>query len=264
MKKEWEEMIVAITGASSGIGEQIAYKVAERGGTPILLARSSDKLVELQKAIYKSTGVEAFVYSLDVTNEQDVSLVFEKIKEEVGFIDVLINNAGFGVFEMAHEAQLHMVKEMFNVNVFGAIACTQAVLEQMMEAGEGQIIFVASQAGKLATPKSSAYGATKHAILGYANSLRMEQKDTGVKVSTVNPGPVQTPFFDRADKSGAYKKNVEPYMLSPEKVAEKTVRLIEKPKREVNLPGWMGVGTKLYQIFPSLVEKIAGNQLRKK
>lgn len=264
MNKDWKKMIVAITGASSGIGEQIAYHVAKRGGTPILLARSYDKLVERKKWIHKHTGVEPFAYMLDVTDENNISTVFSKINKEVGQIDVLINNAGIGVFQLAHEIELQTVKNMFQVNVFGAIACTQAVLTEMMERKEGHIIFIASQAGKLATPKSGAYGATKHAILGYANSLRMEQRETGVHVSVVNPGPVNTPFFDTADQSGTYRKNVARYMLTPEKVAEHTVRLIEKPRREVNLPYWMGVGTKLYQLFPSLVETVAGEQLRKK
>lgn len=264
MKNRLQNKIVAITGASSGIGEQMAYKVAEGGGVPILLARSHDKLVQIQKRIYDETNVEPFVYKLDVTDDENISAVFNTIKKEVGDLDVLINNAGFGVFEYAHEAELKTVKEMFSVNVFGAIACTQHVLKEMMGRRKGHIIFIASQAGKLATPKSSAYGATKHAILGFANSLRMEQHDTGVKVSVVNPGPVRTPFFQIADKTGTYEKNVDRFMLTPEQVAEKTIRLIEKPKREVNLLWWMGVGTKLYQVFPSLVETVAGKQLRKK
>ncbi|MDG5787710.1 SDR family oxidoreductase [Evansella sp. AB-P1] len=255
---------VVITGASSGIGEQLSYEVAKRGGTPIMLARSYDKLVDLADQIEKETDVKPIVYRVDVAEEESVKGVFAKVEKENGPIDVLINNAGFGVFEPAHESSLGDVKLMFNVNVFGAIGCTQAVLPSMMNRKKGHIIFVASQAGKLATPKSSAYSATKHAVLGYANSLRMEMQEESIYVSVVNPGPVKTQFFDLADRTGDYKKSVARFMITAEEVAKKTVNLIEKPKRELNLPAWMNVGTKFYQVFPSLVEKIAGNQLRKK
>lgn len=255
---------VVITGASSGIGEKMAYEVAKRGMMPILVARSYDKLVSIAEQILKETGITPHIYSLDVTDENAVKDVFTDIFTTVGSIDVLINNAGFAVFELAHESSMETAKSMFNVNLFGAVACTQAVLPAMLARNSGQIIFIASQAGKLATPKSSIYSATKHALLGFANSLRMELSGTGLKVSVVNPGPIRTPFFDLADETGQYQKSVEKFMLDPEKVAKKTIDLIKKPKRELNLPGWMGLGTKLYQLFPGLVEKLAGSQLNKK
>ncbi|WP_143521289.1 SDR family NAD(P)-dependent oxidoreductase, partial [Pseudomonas sp. 2995-1] len=91
------------------------------------------------------------------------------------------------VFDYVHTASIDQIKSMFDVNVFGSISCTKSVLPHMIEKGRGHIIFVASQAGKLATPKSSGYSATKHAVLGFANSLRMELSDTNIHVSTVNP-----------------------------------------------------------------------------
>lgn len=255
---------VVITGASSGIGEKMAFVAAERGMTPIMLARSHEKLLHTAEIIEKKTGITPFTFPLDVTDEEAVISTFQEIERKAGPFDVLINNAGFAVFEFANQSSMGTTKSMFQVNVFGAIACTQAVLPSMLKRGKGHIIFIASQAGKLATPKSSGYSATKHALLGYANSLRMELKGTGLHVSSVNPGPIQTPFFDRADETGQYRKSVERFMLDPDKVARKTVDLIEKPKREVNLPGWMGFGTKLYQLFPGLVEGLAGSQLSKK
>ncbi|MBU9724059.1 MULTISPECIES: SDR family NAD(P)-dependent oxidoreductase [Bacillaceae] len=259
-----ESKYIAITGASSGIGRDMAIEVAKRRGTPILLARSYEKLEKLAEEIEQSTNQRPHFYTLDVTNEDEVREVFEKIYKSVGTIDVLINNAGFAIFDYVHEATVDEVKSMFDVNVFGAIACTKLVLPHMIKNGKGHVIFVASQAGKLATPKSSGYSATKHAVLGFANSLRMELADRDIKVSTVNPGPIKTPFFDLADKSGEYQKNVARYMLQSDFVAKKTVDLIERPKRELNLPTWMNVGTKLYQLFPGLIEAVAGKQFRKK
>lgn len=255
---------VVITGASSGIGEKLSFEVAKKGATPIMLARSFEKLTQIAKKIQLETGISPFTYKLDVSNEDAVKEVFQNIYDDVKQIDVLINNAGYAHFDLAHESTMNSVKNMFNVNVFGSIACTQMTLPHMMKRQSGHIIYIASQAGKLATPKSSAYSATKHAILGYANSLRMELEGSGIQVSVVNPGPVRTSFFSTADKTGEYEKSVQRFMLTPEFVASKTVELIQKPRREVNLPGWMNIGTKLYQLFPGIVEKVAGSQLRKK
>lgn len=153
---------------------------------------------------------------------------------------------------------------MFEVNVIGLMACTKEVLPSMIERNEGHIINIASQSGKLATPKSSGYSATKHAVLGFTNSLRMELSKTNIYVSSVNPGPIETNFFHVADRSGNYVKNVKKFMLKPDDVAEKIVQLMIKPKRELNVPRWMNVGSVLYQLFPSIADKVAGNLLNKK
>ncbi|ARK29462.1 putative oxidoreductase [Halalkalibacter krulwichiae] len=194
----------------------------------------------------------------------EMECLVEQIMEKVGRIDVLINNAGFGVFERVEETKVEIIEEMFSVNVVGLIALTKAVLPYMFNEGQGHIINIASQAGKLATPKSSVYAATKHAVLGFTNGLRMELIDRNITVSAVNPGPIKTPFFDRADQEGMYVKNVRKWMLDPQKVASATVRLIEKPKRELNLPQWMNMGSRFYQLMPTLVEKIAGKKLNQK
>ena len=106
-----------------------------------------------------------------------------------------MNNAGFGAFREAHEASMDEIKGMFDVNVVGLMACTSIVLPKMRERRFGHIINIASQAGKIATPKSSVLSATKHAVLGYTNSLRMELADFNVQVTSVNPGPIATNFL---------------------------------------------------------------------
>ncbi|GGE54200.1 short-subunit dehydrogenase [Priestia taiwanensis] len=262
--KELTNKVVMITGASSGIGEEMAYEVAKWGGTPILVARRHQKLVNIQEKITSTYGRQSYVYPLDVCDEQQVKVVFENIVQEVGRIDVLINNAGFGVFTSVDEADLTEVKEMFDVNVIGLIACTQAVLPYMKERNEGHIIQIASLAGKIATPKSSAYAATKHAVLGFTNALRMELANTNIHVTAINPGPIKTNFFDRADTTGNYVKSVEKYMLEPSTVAKKVVSVIGKRKREINLPFWMGFGPTFYALFPSVFEFFAKGSLNKK
>jgi short-subunit dehydrogenase len=255
---------IVITGASAGVGEKIAYEVAKRGATPILLARSEEKLAAIARNIQSSFEVPCYYYRLDVSDLSSAEAVFARIFDELGTIDVLVNNAGFGVFRYVDDIDLDEMKKMFEVNVFGLIACTKIVFSHMVERQQGHIINIASQAGKIATPKSSVYAATKHAVLGFTNSLRMEAAQQGVYVTAVNPGPIKTNFFHIADVSGSYVKNVERYMLNPETVARRVVDIMLTPTREVNMPIWMNLGSKFYQLFPRLVEKVGGKAFYQK
>lgn len=255
---------IVITGASSGIGKMIAKNVALLGARPILLARSKGKLQQLCNEINEVSSINSVFYQLDVSDVEQVKEVFAKIHTEVGPVDILLNNAGFGVFDYFHESDFTDIQRMFDVNVLGLMACTKEVLPTMLERNSGHIINIASQAGKLATPKSSGYSATKHAVIGFTNSLRLELAKTNIHVSAVNPGPIETNFFSIADKSGTYVNNVKKYMLSAEQVADKVTKLMHKPKRELNLPWWMNVGSVFYNVFPTLSEKIAGDRFNMK
>lgn len=254
--RELENKNIVITGASSGIGEKMAMLAAKRGARPVLIARSSNKLKNISESIHAETSANCLYYSLDVSDIEQVKEVFKRIREEVGHIDVLINNAGLGVFDSLQDATYTDLEKMFAVNVMGLIACTKEALPSMLECNKGHIINIASQAGKLATPKSSGYSASKHAVLGFTNSIRLELMDTNIYVSAVNPGPIETNFFNIADKSGNYVKNVEKYMLDANEVAEKIIKLIIRPKRELNLPWYMNLGSVLYNLFPSISEKL--------
>jgi uncharacterized protein len=261
-----KDKYVVITGASSGLGKQIAIEAAKKGANLILLARRIKALTELKQHIKNNinSSVVIHVFELDVSDLSDVETIFNKIKLTIPSIDILVNNAGFGVFEELMEADLKQVGEMLNVNVLGLIACTKLVLPNMLASNQGHIINIASQAGKIATPKSSGYAASKHAVLGFTNSLRLEVANLNITVSAVNPGPIQTDFFQRADPTGTYEKNIKRYMLNSSYVASKIVQLMIKPKRELNLPWWMNIGSKLYQTFPALVEKVARPTFYKK
>lgn len=254
---------VIITGASMGLGKEIAIEVAKRGGTPILIARSKEKLQSLSIELETQFHVRAPYYQIDVGDSASIKEGFRKIVAGET-VDVLINNAGFGIFAYFEEMEMAEAEEMFAVNVLGLIACTKAVLPSMIAQKHGQIINIASQAGKLATPKSSVYAATKHAVLGFSNSLRMEVAPHNLNVSTVNPGPIRTSFYARADRAGTYEQNVGKWLLSSEIVAKRVVDLIEKPRREVNMPKLMNIAATLYQLFPTLVEKLGKKQFNKK
>lgn len=252
--------IVLITGASSGIGAVMAQQFAAKGAVPILTARSTNKLEEIASGLQ---GQHA-VYEMDVTNTEQVNDVVGQIIAKYGRIDILINNAGYGIFESFAEAPLAHFEEMMNVNYMGIVRCTQAVLPHMQKAGSGHIVNVASMAGKIGSAKSTGYSATKHAVLGFTNSLRQELIRSGISITAINPGPISTPFFDKADPSGNYVKNVAWFMLKPEKVVKELMNAIERNIPEKDLPFVAGMGIKLFHLFPRMFDRLASGILNKK
>ncbi|MBD8499069.1 SDR family oxidoreductase [Paenibacillus arenosi] len=254
------DKVILITGASSGIGALIARYAAEAGAVPILAARSADRLAEVSSQIQQRHEC----ITLDVTDAADVERVIHDVIERYGRLDILVNNAGFGLFELTDEMGLEHFEAMMDVNYMGIVRCTKAVLPHMLERQSGHIVNIASMAGKVGTPKSAGYAASKHAVLGFTNSLRMELAQTGVKVSAVNPGPIDTPFFQLADPSGQYVNNVRWFMMKPEKVARRIIRVMERQTAEVDMPLLGAIGTKLMQLFPGLSRRVAGRMLNKK
>jgi short-subunit dehydrogenase len=252
--------VVLITGASSGIGALVAQLLAERGAIPVLTARSQGKMLELSASIRS----EHAVYEMDVTSEEQIREVVSQIHQRYGKIDVLLNNAGFGEFVPFTEASISHFQQIMDVNYMGTVRCTHIVLPYMIQSGSGHIVNVASIAGKMATAKSTGYSASKHAVLGLTNALRQELRGTGVMVSAVNPGPIDTPFFDRADPTGTYVRNIRWFMMSPHKVAQAIISVIERRKPELDLPWTAAAGVRIVQLFPRLIDAIFGNIINKK
>lgn len=252
--------IVLITGAASGIGAETARLLAASGAVPILTGRRLDKLEQVASSIHGTYGC----YKLDVTNFDEIETVLNQVAQDFGRIDVLLNNAGYGVFEHFADAPVERFAEMMDTNYMGIVRCSKAVLPIMQRQGGGHIINVASMAGKLSTAKSSGYAATKHAVLGLTNAMRTELAPMNIVVSAINPGPIDTPFLHTADPEGTYANNVRGYMLTPERVAKAIVQMIKRRTPEVDLPLSASVGIKLYGLFPRLADRIAGRWLNRK
>ncbi|MFC5469526.1 SDR family NAD(P)-dependent oxidoreductase [Cohnella suwonensis] len=260
MKATLQGKVVLITGASSGIGALTAKRLSERGAIPVLTARSLGRL----SAQAASIPGEHAVYAMDVSSDEQVGEVVSEVVRKYGRIDVLLNNAGYGEFVPFAETTIEHFKDMMDVNYLGTVRATLAVLPIMLQAGQGHIVNVASMAGKVATAKSTAYAATKHAVLGFTNALRRELKISGVYVTAVNPGPIATPFFDRADPEGTYLKNIERFILSPDKVANAIVRVMERRKPELDMPWAASAGAKIMQLFPRATDALFGRMMNKK
>ena len=255
---------IIVTGASSGMGERFVWHIAANGGIPIMIARSFDKLQAIQLKIKETFQQDAFIYQADLLKTEQVEAVFTQILAEHVLIDALINNAGLGKFAPVQQMEWADVSQMFGLNVFASMRSIQYMLPHFAQNHTGHIINIASQAGKIATPKSAAYTASKHALLGFTNVLRQEAKALGVRVTAVNVGPARTRFFDIADPEGSYVRSVERYMLDPDMVAKKVVGALFTNKREVNLPWWMELGSKLYQLIPGIMEIVLKQQFHKK
>lgn len=260
MRSSVKNKVVVLTGASSGVGAAAARLLSVKGAVVVLAARSLDKLGKVAAELTN----EHAVYPLDVTDEDQVQETMRGILQRYGRIDVLVNNAGFGEFIAFPDAKLSQFQEMIDVNYLGVVRCCQAVFPSMREAGSGHIVNVASIAGKLATSKSTAYTASKHALLGFTNALRQDIRGFGIRVSAVNPGPIDTPFFDRADPDGTYVRNLGSFMLKPEQVAEAIVKVIERGTPEKDMPFLSQAGAKLFQLFPRLADKLLSGILNKK
>lgn len=245
-----KDRVVLVTGASSGIGWETALAFAAKGAKVAVAARSVDKLEQLAQLI-RERNAECLAVSVDVTNDVSVQEMAAKVVERYGRIDVLINNAGFGIFAPVAEADLSDLQAMMDVNYFGAVRCIQAVVPGMKGRKMGYVVNVASVAGFIAAPSHGGYSATKFAVIGLSEALREEVRSFGIKVTTVNPGPINTPFFDKADIE-KMPNIAKRFMLKPDRVAAEIVRAVELEKPQVVVPSRFGPLIKLKALAPSL------------
>lgn len=202
--------IVVITGAGSGLGASLARKHAELGFHVVLLGRTKDKL----KKVANSLSSTYTIYELDVSSNTDVLRIFQKIRDEVGPIHRLINNAGLGVFELAENIDAGHVDQMIDINLKGTIFCTQEVLSEMKARNEGMIVNIVSTAGKEGKVNESVYCASKFGVRGFTESLVKELSETKVQVYAAYMGGMKTEFWD-----GMYTEEQIKDLMDPEDVA---------------------------------------------
>ncbi|CAJ1228381.1 SDR family oxidoreductase [Lactiplantibacillus xiangfangensis] len=250
---------VLVTGASSGLGEQLALAVAAQGANVVLAARRQERLVRVADQCRILSGAQALAIQCDVSHVTEVDHVFATIDEVFGHLDLVINAAGFGYMAPAVEISAALTAKMFRVNTLGIMYISQLAAQRMIDQDYGEIVNVASIAGKIATPKSAVYAATKAALIAYDNALRLELKGHHINVMTVNPGPIKTDFFKTADPSGHYLAQVERLALNPVKLAEVVVSKLGHHRREINRPWFMAAANLGYQTAPKLGDWLAGS-----
>ncbi|WP_334328767.1 SDR family NAD(P)-dependent oxidoreductase [Companilactobacillus sp. HBUAS59699] len=250
---------VLVTGASSGIGKDVAINSAKLGANVILVARSEDKLLQVKNECIR-VGAESARHEYILIDMSDPKQIIAGVDQAFEFsenIDILVNAAGFGDFSNYLDTDFDTVEKMFRVNVLGLMLMTRLLAQKMIANGHGHILNVGSMAGKITTPKSAVYSATKAAVIGFSDGLRLELKPFDVKVTTINPGPVATNFFDVADHNGDYLDSVKYFVLDPDKLAWDIVNAFNKNKREINRPRYMELAAVLYKIAPSIGDFLA-------
>jgi len=214
--------IAVITGASKGIGASIAHALSAAGATVVLASRDAARLDAVCAAV-AANGGKAVAIPTDVASEASVAALGARVEREFGGSDILINNAGYGVFARVSDMSLADFDGMFNVNVRGAFLCTKAFLPGMIRKKGGQIVNIASLASKNSFVGGAAYSATKFAMLGFARSLMLEVRNDNIRVVTICPGSVNTEFSDHASDVHT--------IIQPEDIAETTLFALTMPAR---------------------------------
>lgn len=242
--------VVLITGGSSGIGKALALEAARRGAIVVVTARNKEALQEVAKKCLILSGRPAFAYQLDVTSPDEIDATLDKIQHEVGGIDVLINSAGLGDFTEVAKQHYSTISKTVRVNLLALMYISRCVAKQMMDQGYGAIINIGSLAGKIPTPNSAVYSATKAGVIQFDNVLRMEVADYGVQVLTVNPGPIATPFWKKGRNYQAHLP--KQLFISPEDLARRVWDNVGYKTREINVPGYVACLGWAYQVIPGL------------
>ncbi|MDE3056477.1 MAG: SDR family NAD(P)-dependent oxidoreductase [Bacteroidota bacterium] len=214
--------VAIVTGASKGIGRVIAVSLAEAGASVALAARTEQELNELAKIIQQRGG-SALAVRTDVSRSDDISSLVHATLEHFHRIDILINNAGYGVFANVVDAREEDLDGMWNINLRGAFLCSKAVLPTMMKQRSGEIINIDSLAGKNTFAGGAGYSATKWGLLAFSRTLMVEVREYNIRVVTICPGSVNTAFSDHSND--AMK------IIQPEDVADTVLFALSMPAR---------------------------------
>ena len=204
-----------VTGASSGMGKEIAKRLIKDGFQVFVAARQVDKMDDLVKLGARSLR-------MDIANETEIKAAVDTILSEVDDVDVLVNNAGFGLYGPIEDISIDEARYQFEVNLFGAARLTQLLLPKMREKRAGTIVNITSMGGKIYTPLGAWYHATKHALEGWSDCLRLELAPFGIKVVIVEPGLIETGFGDVVANGLLERSGAGPYAKLTQAVAKST------------------------------------------
>ena len=248
----WQDKVVFLTGASSGIGEGLALAMSERGATLGLAARRKELLDDLADRCRRfDTHVRTF--PLDVTDEEALYQAADDMRSEFGRIDILIANAGIGGNDEETRAYTpRAVRKVVDTNLIGAVNAVHAVVSQMRERGSGHIVAISSLAGFRGLPKSAAYSASKAGMTAFFESVRLDVKHSGVDVTIIQPGFIKTPLT-----SG--RANKMPFLMELEDAIPLFLKAIEQKKKFAAFPWQLATIVRAGKFMPAwLYDRIAG------
>lgn len=242
--------LVVVTGASSGIGEAVARIFAQGGAHVILIARREEKLAAVVQSIREAGGA-ADAVAADLSSPSELRHAADRIKFEFGAPDVLVNNAGLGRWIPLLDTSAEEVREMIGLPYLAAFNMTRELLPAMIAAGKGRIAFVTSPASYMVWPKATGYIAARHAIRGLANGLREDLRGTGVGVSLIVLGTVESSYWENNPGSRENVPKGIPLLmptLSVQQAGETILRAVERERNKVVRPWFFRV---LFALQPS-------------
>jgi short-subunit dehydrogenase len=254
-----DRSVAIVTGASSGIGQATALALARRGCAVVLAARRVDRLQDVARGC-QALGGQAEVMPVDVAREEQVDSLVAAAVERFGRVDVMVNNAGFGLVARVHETSAEQMRAIFDVNFFGVFHGCKAVAPVMIRQRSGHIFNVSSVIGKRGSPFHGAYCATKFAICGLTDSMRVELAGYNVRVTCVCPGTTATEFFHRSErvrKAGRSFAKFQPVM-TPAAVGRKIAATVGKPTPEIVF----GLGGKFLVLAAAVWPRLADAMMK--
>ena len=243
---ELRDTVCLVTGASSGIGGATARRLEDEGARVVPLGRDRDAIEQLPMA---SSAIVA-----DLARDAEVARAAEEAVAAFGRVDVLVNNAGIGWAGPLAEMESDDIKRLVAVHLLAPLLLTRGLLPGMLERRRGWIVNVGSIAGHVGVREEAVYAATKGALVTFSDSLRQELAGTGVGVTLVSPGVIDTAFFER--RGSAYSRR-RPKPLPPERVADAIVDAIRRERAEVFVPRWLTLPARLRGAAPSVYRALA-------
>lgn len=262
---ELRNKVVVVTGASSGIGRASALEFARQGAKVVLAARRADALGDVG-AECRELGSDVLIVPTDVTDEQAMIALARQTVERFGRIDVWVNNAAVAMFARLEDAPMEMIRRVVETNFFGYVHGARAVMPQFKKQSAGTLINVDSVTASAPQPYTSAYVASKYAIRGFFECIRMELELDGlegIQICNVMPAAIDTPLFQQAANfTGREAKALDP-VYSPEKVARAICRLATAPRREIIVGAAGKAMAAQHALAPSLYEKTASRMIHR-
>jgi short-subunit dehydrogenase len=251
---------VWITGASSGIGRALMREFLNSGANLIVSSSNEGRLNEIMEELKSSTS-DCHGVLLDLSNPGSITSAVETIKQKIGRVNILINNGGISQRSFVEETPLEIDRKIMEINYFGNIGLTKAVLPMMVEEGNGHVVAISSITGKFGFPLRSAYAASKHALHGFYDSARAELKSKNIKVTVISPGRVKTNISINAiTKDGTSHGKMDEGQakgISAEKCAKKILHAIRTYKKEDVIGGKEIIMVYIRRYLPSLFYKLA-------
>jgi short-subunit dehydrogenase len=242
---KWDGTTAVVTGASRGIGKAVAEAAAAKGARVGLVARSKDEL----DAVLAGIGGRGAVAAADVGDRRQVSAAIASLEAELGPVDILVANAGIGAYGPFADIDVDEVERLVQVNLLGTVYPMKAVLPGMLQRGRGHIVVVSSVAGRFGSPFEAAYAATKFAQIGLAEAVAVEVSGQGVGVSIVNPGVVDTDFFEA--RGHTYDRPF-PKPIPASDVAAAVMLAVEKGRAESFVPKWFRSAVAVRHLAPRM------------